>query len=432
VNDRRALAAIVAAVALVYASAPGGVFQFDDHAVIVENPLVHSWGAWFASMPGIRPLLKASYALCWSLAPAAWIFVLFNVVCHAVNGCLVYVLVRQWAGEFGPARAQPAHLALAAALIFVLHPAQTEAVTYIAGRSVSLMALFYLGALVAQQRGRAGVSLVLFGLALAVRETAWTLPGALFLIELARGRSVRDAWVAARAHVALLVAVAACAASLPVYRAMLARSFDVRGPFANLAAQVDGIAYLVTRPLLALRLSIDPDIATGAFGVRWLAAAAALLAMAAAGVFWLRRRPLAGFALLWFLLQLAPTNSLIARLDLANDRQLYLALVGPALLAAAGLMAIPSARGAGIATTALCVLLGGATVLRNRDYASEVALWEASIRASPGKARAWNNLGYAWQLAGDADRAAAAYARALALDPGEYKARVNLELLRGR
>jgi Flp pilus assembly protein TadD len=76
------------------------------------------------------------------------------------------------------------------------------------------------------------------------------------------------------------------------------------------------------------------------------------------------------------------------------------------------------------------VLLGSATILRNRDYASEIALWEATTHTSPGKARAWNNLGYAWQLAGDSERAAMAYAHALALEPGEYKARVNLELLR--
>jgi hypothetical protein len=198
VTDRRALAIIVAAALLTYAGALFGPFQFDDYAVIVDNPLVHSWGAWFASMPGIRPLLKVSYTLCWTLAPAPWVFILFNVVCHAVNGCLVYVLAQRWVGDFGPRRAQPARVALAAALIFVLHPAQTEAVTYVAGRSVSLMALFYLGALVAHQNGRAWLSLALFGLAMAVRETAWTLPAALFLIAVARERNARAGWVAAR------------------------------------------------------------------------------------------------------------------------------------------------------------------------------------------------------------------------------------------
>jgi len=51
------------------------------------------------------------------------------------------------------------------------------------------------------------------------------------------------------------------------------------------------------------------------------------------------------------------------------------------------------------------------------------------VRASPANARAWNNLGHAWQEAGDRDRARAAYERALAIDPQHRKARGNLDAL---
>jgi protein O-mannosyl-transferase len=273
---------------------------------------------------------------------------------------------------------------------------------------------------------------VLFAAAILVREAAWTLPFALVLGEAARGRPAREAWHAARGHFALLAVGVACVLALPAYRALLERSFDVRGPLTNLAAQVDGIGYLVSQPLLTLRLSIDPDVAIGPIGMRWLLEASALLALVALGFALLRRRPLPGFAILWFLLQLLPTNSLIARLDLANDRQLYLALIGPALLAAAALDAVRSRRVALLCAAALVVVLAVVTVVRNRDYASEVSLWQATAHTSPGKARVWNNLGYALQLTGDRDGAASAYRRALALDPGEYKARVNLELLEAR
>ena len=46
-----------------YANALNSPFQFDDWNVIVESPLVQSLGNWWAGMPGIRPLLKFSYAL---------------------------------------------------------------------------------------------------------------------------------------------------------------------------------------------------------------------------------------------------------------------------------------------------------------------------------------------------------------------------------
>ena len=76
------------------------------------------------------------------------------------------------------------------ALLFALHPVQTEAVTYVSGRSVSLMALFYLGAVLAwldadrtpNPRAWRGLSAGLFGASLLVKETAVTLPLALLLL----------------------------------------------------------------------------------------------------------------------------------------------------------------------------------------------------------------------------------------------------------
>ncbi len=66
------------------------------------------------------------------------------------------------------------------------------------------------------------------------------------------------------------------------------------------------------------------------------------------------------------------------------------------------------------------------TMRRNLDYRSELALWQATVAASPGKARPWTNLGYARQLQGDLDGAAAAYRCALAQDPAHRQAAWNL------
>ena len=130
-----------------------------------------------------------------------------------------------------------------------------------------------------------------------------------------------------------------------------------------------------------------------------------------------------------------PTNSFIPRLDVANDRQLYLASWGLFLAAAAGADLLRGKSGARSVTTIAAVLviaLGGITVSRNTVYRSEVALWEDSARKSPGKARAWNNLGYAYQQAGRLRDAEAAYLRALQVDPGYALARGNLRELKAR
>ena len=103
--------------------------------------------------------------------------------------------------------------------------------------------------------------------------------------------------------------------------------------------------------------------------------------------------------------------------------------MGPALIAGV-LLASWTARAAANATLALlAIVLGAATFVRVADYASEARLWEATARANPANPRAWNNLGHAWQLAGDRERARAAYERALAIDPQHRKARGNLEAL---
>jgi Flp pilus assembly protein TadD len=113
----------------------------------------------------------------------------------------------------------------------------------------------------------------------------------------------------------------------------------------------------------------------------------------------------------------------------ANDRQLYLALVGPAWVVAMLLLGGPSPKLSAGLTAAIAGVLLAVTAQRNGDYRTEVSLWEASAKASPGKARVWNNLGFARQTAGDLAGARTAYERALALDPEDVKARINLGTL---
>ena len=429
------MALLVATVTVAYANAFGGAFQFDDYNVIVDNPSVHSLGAWWDSMPGIRPLLKFSYALSWSSGHGLAGFHAVNLLCHLGSTLLVYALVAQVLRQ----RSDAGAIALVTALLFALHPAQTEAVTYLSGRSVSLMALFYLAAtvtwLIGCDRGNAllrhGVSPLLFLAALAIKETAWTLPFALMLLVLVRpGARLMAAVSQLRVHLALLAVAISAMLATPGYRRLLEGSIGARTLKENLLTQIDGVFYLVTQPLLRLRTNIDPDLAVHTGLTIGLAVkGTVLLALIATGMMQLRRRPRLGVAVLWFFLHLAPTNSLLPRLDVANDRQLYLALIGPALILAITVshwLQRPAPR---LAAAAFMLTLCTSTVFRNDDYRSEIALWQATVHDSPCKARAWNNLGYAYQLAGAAEPARSAYEHALALDPEQVNAHFNLESL---
>lgn len=414
---------LLTAILVAYANAFGGSFQFDDFNVIVRQPAVHSLAAWWESMPGIRPLLKLSYTLSWMAGGGGTIaFHAVNVALHAANVLLVWVVLREVWRRMGVGEADMA--AFAGALLFALHPAHTEAVTYVAGRSVSLMAFFYLASMLAYLRGAPRwLSPALFAAALASKEVAVTLPAALLLCEALDLRRPFDLRAALRrqwAHWSLLVIGLAAMAMLPRYREMLETSLALRGMKEQLALQAAAIARHAGVLALAVPANIDPEVPFVP-----VAAGAAILAAIAAGIALLRSQPWYALALLWFFLHLAPTNSFLARADAVNDRQLYLASIGPLALAGLAIALMPRWRA--VAAVAVAAVLGAATVARNQDYRTEVTLWSDTVRKSPGSARAWNNLGYALQLAGRRDEARAAYERALALDPDDLKAKINLQ-----
>ena len=415
-------ALLLAAVLAAYANAFGGSFQFDDFNVIVRQPAVHSLAAWWDSMPGIRPLLKLSYALSWSAGGGSTVaFHAVNVGVHAANVLLAWAILRELWGRMGVADVRMA--AFAGALLFALHPAHTEAVTYLSGRSVSLMAFFYLASVLAYLRhAPRWISPALFLAALATKEVAVTLPAALLLcdaLDLRRPFDLRTALRRQWLHWLMLAIGVALMAALPRYREMLETSLALRGLKEQLALQAAAIARHAGVLVLAVPPNIDPEVPFMPAVAGW-----AILAAIGVGVALLRVQPWYALALLWFFLHLAPTNSLLARADAVNDRQLYLASIGPLALAGLAVALMPRWRAAALVVAT--AVLGAATLARNPDYRSEVALWSDTTRKSPGSARAWNNLGYAYQLAGRRDDARAAYERALVLDPEDVKARVNL------
>jgi tetratricopeptide (TPR) repeat protein len=213
------------------------------------------------------------------------------------------------------------------------------------------------------------------------------------------------------------------------YFDLLAFGFTERSLGDNLLTQIGGISYLIWHLVSLQGLNIDPALPTL---TEWTPALVLqlllLLTLLTLGIANIRRRPWLAFGILWFFLQLAPTNSIIPRLDVANDRQVYLACWGLffALAVQISELQLPMMR---TAAAALCVLFAGASVARQIDYLDEITLWEASVRASPWNARGHNNLGYAYYQAGRKPEAWHEFQTALFLDRKEKKAQANLVLL---
>jgi len=251
------------------------------------------------------------------------------------------------------------------------------------------------------------------------------------LCELGAGASWRQIAHRQAAHWALLLAAVAVVLLHARYFELLTFGFTRRDVADNVLTQVGGVSYLVLRLVGLHGYNIDPALPalsewTGALAVQ----AALLIALMVVGIANIRPRPWIGFGLLWFFLQLAPTNSVVPRLDVANDRQLYLACWG-VFLALGIQVALVWPRPRVLAAT-LLVLFAVTSAWRQLDYRSEIALWESDVRKAPWNARAHNNLGYAYQQAGMIDAARREYHAAELLEPGATKARFNLLLIRGQ
>jgi hypothetical protein len=422
---------------LAYARSFTGAFQFDDFNVIVDLAAVHSLQGWWADVgQGIRPLLKLSYTLNWTSGWGVFGFHALNLLIHVATVFLVYRLSQEFLVARNLLRRLPL-VPLLSATLFALHPANTEAVTYISGRSSSLMTLFYLSGLLVYATQPSGQGpwrarlLVpwFFVMAMAVKESAVTFALALFLWDRACGVpwkvSLRKGWTSW----ATLLLAAAYFLWNDAYRASVERSASFNSLTGNAATQVQALVYLFRQWALPLWLNMDPDLAVQrdfSLAMPGLGFLFALLLVT--GLTW-RKRPWIGFSLAWALLHLLLLYLFVPRLDVANDRQLYLASWPLCLALVIELLLCLPQRTTATVVTALLLGCAMLTVLRNQDYQSEVALWEQTVRVSPGKSRVHGNLGYAYQLAERPVQARLEYLQALRLDPDNVKARLNLRRL---
>lgn len=447
--------AIIATVFIVYANSLHGDFQFDDYNVIVFNPGVHSLQSWWADIAGgIRQLLKFTYTINWITGPAPFGFHLFNVLCHTVNSLLILFLTKRFSDN--------SYIAFLTALFFAVHPIQTESVTYISGRSSSLMAVFYLGSLLAYARiepfskwgGRWGlVSVLLFLLAILTKEVSLTLPFSLVLWELSvRNSHIRfvDMFKRQMFHWLIFFASLSVFFLATRYTRLILFSMNIRSLKSNLLSQLNGITSTASHYLFVNRLNIDPDIPVIrdwnlVVGIEFFffclvfVVAVVCLVLSRLGQF---KKPhpmpntafsLIAFSIFWFIIQLLPTSTIIPRIDVINERHFYLAGWGIFLLFSSGIFCVftkivNNIKLMWVVSMVFVIVLGGATISRNNVYKSEVSLWEDTVRKSPNKARGYNNLGYAYFLAGRYDDAKRMYMKALEINPNFILARNNLEM----
>jgi tetratricopeptide (TPR) repeat protein len=337
--------------------------------------------------------------------------------------------------------AAPTATAFAAALLWTVHPLQTESVTCIIQRTETLMGLCYLLTLysfirycgeAAGSRAWAVLAILCCLLGMACKEVMVTAPVIVLLYDRAFvSGSLREAW---RRHGRLHLALAATWIFLAF---LVVRAGGSRGSAAGFVHGASSWGYLLTQCraiALYLRLSFWPhplvlDYGTGLVtGLEQVWPQALLIPALLACVGWaLVAHPALGFIGVWFFLILAPSSSVVplAAQTIAEHR-MYLPLA-----AIAALVAMAATRWLGRLALPVCVALAAVlivgTLQRNETYRSEVGIWSDTVAKASDNPRAHNNLGIALQdLPGRLNEAIAQYEKALRLNPYYAEAHLNL------
>jgi len=349
--DRIAFACIAGFILLAYSNTFTASFHFDDNPAIVDNPALKrcTWSNFISMFSGTRPIVNLSLFFNYQISglnPVGWH--IFNITVHILNTYFVYLLVLKTLtlpalyGRYGE-RAK--RMALIGALLFGLHPLQTESVTYIISRTELLAAFFYLTTFLLFIKGAktnkfswyiAGFFTSL--LAVESKEWAVTLPAMLLLYDflfISNGsfRPVLSRW---KAYVLVALPWGLIAYVLMTTK-LSGAGFGISGE-----RSITGWTYLLTSFNVLwtyLRLLIFPinqnldysyPIAKTLFEFPTLLSFIGHLLMATVAL-WLylkKKWTLIPFGIAWFYITLSPTQSFVPILDVIFEHRVYLPSIG--------------------------------------------------------------------------------------------------------
>jgi len=390
-------AVMAIAAVLAYSNSLSGPFIFDDRGTIVDNRTIEDLGSrQVLSAPhetpvAGRPIVNISFALNHALGGRDVTgYHAVNMAVHLLSALAVFAVAR---------RAQPSvDAALAIALIWTVHPLNTEAVNYVTQRTESLMALLYLLTLYCAirahdaRRGGGGweaAAIAACALGMASKESMVTAPLAVLLYDrVFLFGSIRDA-VRARARLYpglaatwLLLGGLMWSAPRSLSAGFSAHDANAWTYLLNQTVMIAHYLWLTVWPRdLVLYYGWPLPLTLGAV----LPQAALIGALLALTVVALWRWPRLGFLGAWFFLALAPTSSFVPiATEVGAERRMYLALLAPVALAVmAGRRVIPSPRIRVAALAATTLLLGAGTFLRTAEYQSSLRLAETTVDRWP-------------------------------------------------
>lgn len=323
-------------------------FVFDDFLTIQKNAGVRFGDFLHPALFGTRSILYMTFAANYlANGQTVWGYHLVNLLLHVLNGVLVFLIAARLFREAGSLQTEEEHIfAFWASALFLLHPVQTESVTYISSRSELLSTFFYVLVFfvyISVPPRRIGFlfSLIVaipFLLGLMSKETVITLPASLLLFEFifrSRGeiRPLFSKWP----FYITLFSFGAIAVYFLFTRVLVGTIGRIDGnlsPWSYFLTESRVMIRYLRLLILPVGLNLDYDFASShsIFEIRVIASLLVLICLAAGAWHFRRRQPLAAFAVFWFFITLLPTSSFVPIRDVIFEHRLYLPLAGSCLL----------------------------------------------------------------------------------------------------
>jgi len=467
-------------------------FCFDDKPNIVFNKTLTDLNN-FYSPKGLRYVGFLTFAFNYYLGGLnTFGYHIFNLFIHILNAFLVYYFVlltfrtQFYSDRNNKSRTEYDYSnyvsAVFASLLFISHPVQTQAVTYIVQRFTSLAAFFYLLAMVMYIKARLGyqinmiqkqnseenqkfkyvtyylLSITSAVLAMKTKEIAFTLPFMIIFYEYSffnrsfspdtlKHNIQRCLFQAPFLLTLLIIPLNIIEADKPIG--------DIIGELRDKSQETDEISrtsYLITQfrviityvrlMIVPVKQNLDYDypVYHSLLNLEVLLSLLSIFVVIsiAAYLFYRSRNTnnifrLTAFGIFWFFATLSVESSIIPIRDVINEHRLYLPGIGLIIAFATAFlysfrfmlekMKFPLQIKYPLMAV-MIVFLASASHQRNSVWKNEINLWEDTVQKSPGKARVYINLGVAYGEAGMHDKAIKNYMRALELD-SKYKLLVH-------
>lgn len=446
---------------LAYYNSFSGPFIFDDVPNIAENPNIKQLWPLTTSMAapthsGLagRPILSFSFALNYALSQYnVWSYHLFNLIIHILSALTLYGIIRRTLltdrlkEKFGR---YSAVLACITSAIWLVHPIQTESVTYIVQRAESLMGMFYLLTIYTAIRAMQSrhshlwtiLSVVVCTLGMVTKEVMATAPVLVLLYD--RAFISRSFSSALKKRVVLYLGLAATWIVL----AYVVSISTTRSETIGLSVPISPLDYFLNQFIAItqyIKLTFWPAhlcLYYSAPVIRlWnliLPPMLLIVALAVVTLWGFVKNRTWSYPLVWFFVILAPTSSFVPIADLIFEHRVYLSLAGPAVLAVttgflllcrfskSNLLSRPAAWLGFSIAAAVIIALTTRTIYRNRDYRSALSIWQSVVKAVPASYKGYNNLGNEFKKQDEIQQAIVCFQKALNIYPDYKNAHLNL------